>query len=285
MQRVLATHDRRVEASAADVLPDRVDQQQVDVGEGDRRHPSQRVGQEVGLEIEDSLSHDGFEARRVLVAPLDECDAGEEVAALDHDRHRVVDHVHPAELEHRPVVERGAFELPEPDGRHLCEAALDGAGEHRVGLHSVHDDDVVGLCGGLRVEDREAELRVGERHHVHPRVDRTAAEVLGDAKRREEIGLPCAVPPPWLPIAGTMNGAAPSPLNVDCRLHRDGDVAIPLLPAVTATRRLPHPRPQVKRLQRLVNPPRYVFDLRAAHRLAGEEERRKISCDRRMVPP
>ena len=156
---------------------------------------------------------DGFDARRLLVAPLDECDAGEEVAVLDHDRHRVVDHVHPAELEHRPVVERGAFELPEPDRRHLCEAALYGAGEHRVGLHSVHDDDVVGLRGGLRVEDREPELRVSERHHVHPRVDRTAAEVLGDAKRREEIGLPLAVPPPWLPIAGTMNGAAPSPLK------------------------------------------------------------------------
>ena len=116
---------------------------------GMRGHPSQRVGQEVGLDVEDALSCDRFDARRLLVASLDERDAGEELAALDDDRQHVVDHVHPAELEHRPVVERGAFELPEPDRRHLREAALDGAGEHRVRLHSVHDDDVVGLAAAV----------------------------------------------------------------------------------------------------------------------------------------
>ena len=47
---------------------------------------------------------------------------------------------------------------------------------------------------------------------------------------------PSAVPPPWLPIAGTMNGRAPSPLRCSTIARVIAAMsAMPRLPAVTAT--------------------------------------------------
>ena len=169
--------------------------------------------------------------------PLDQRDAGEEVAALDHDRHRAVDHVHPAELEHRPVVERGAFELPEPDGRHLREAAL-RAGEHRgvftrftTTTWSAPAADF-GRGSGTRASSRRASPRPSA-----PIGQPQKSSVMPNDARRSVC--PCAVPPPWLPIAGTMNGAAPRPHVVDRRLHCDGDVRDARLPRSPRRDRLP----------------------------------------------
>ena len=61
-------------------------------------------------------------------------------------------------------------------------------------------------CGGELVHvDRHA-VDLAQLHDVHLRVDRAADEALGDAVAFEHLRWPSAVPPPWLPIAGKMNG-------------------------------------------------------------------------------
>ena len=58
-----------------------------------------------------------------------------------------------------------------------------------MGLHAIHDDDVIGL-GGVPIEvDGHAEIRCADLYDVHGRPDRTAHGLLVDAVSVQDGGL------------------------------------------------------------------------------------------------
>ena len=132
---------------------------------------------------------------------------------------------------------RRAGLLAEADDGHLRAPALDRALERRVRLDPVDGQDAVG-AGGVGVEV--------QRHAVGACGRRPRSPSSPGSRRRPTSSVmpssasiarwPSAVAPPWLPIAGTTNGSAPSsrspaivPRSSSTRPVR------PRLPAPTAT--------------------------------------------------
>ena len=82
------------------------------------------------------------------------------------------------------------------------------------GLTRSQTTHVIGLEGVPVEVDGKALGRLADDDRLHAGADRAAAELLGDAVRlRSPRRCPSAVPPPWLPMAGTMNGLARSALR------------------------------------------------------------------------
>ena len=153
----LAPDDVRVEAGAADVLADAVEQQQVDVAERQARHPATGVVEQRGLVVEPALGSEHGDPGGEVVAALDDGDAAQELRGLDGRGGGVVEERLPPVLDDGPVAGVGAVGLAQPEQQHLHEAALVATGEHRVGLDPVAHDDVVGGGGERVLQDRDAE--------------------------------------------------------------------------------------------------------------------------------
>ena len=101
---------------------------------------------------------------------------------------------------------RGSLALAEADRQHLEQAALVTPGKRGVRLDPVEEDDPVGVEGVLVKVDGQAEA-------VGPRVTVSISQRSGQPTELRSLRIrrawrwPSAVPPPWLPIAATMNGS------------------------------------------------------------------------------
>ena len=118
---------------------------------------------------------------------------------------------HPLQARQAELVDlRGPLALAQADRQHLEQAALVPAGERRVRLDPVEQDDPVGLRGRSRRSGSAGRRSwsPGPTVSISQRTGQPiAASVTPSSARRAR--WPSAVPPPWLPIAATTKGAKP----------------------------------------------------------------------------
>ena len=107
------------------------------------------------------------------------------------------------------MIDLGPVALAQPDQHHFHQAAFDLAGEVGVRLDPAANQHVVGL-EGMAVEVHRKPFGALRQTMTVSMLERIGqpSGLLGDAVRSSTCRCPSAVPPPWLPIAATMNGLA-----------------------------------------------------------------------------
>ena len=142
-------------------------------------------------------------------------------------------------------------------------------------LDAVADHHVIGLEGQAVEVDGKALGRAAHHDGFHARADRdsrpNASVMPYDSSSRR---CPSAVPPPWLPMAGTTNGSAPRPSRCSTIARVIAAMlAMPRLPAVTATLcpgRTLSAQVQPRKLR--LDLGRHVVDAGGVERLADAED-------------
>jgi hypothetical protein len=185
-----AANDVRVHARAADVLADLVEDEHVDLGKGQGRHPGAGLAQQLGLAGLDVLAVHHLDPGQAVAAVFHEPDAEDPRQLRQDDGRGLAQHGLVAMARRGAVALERALGLAEADRRHLQQPAAEGrAREVGVRLHAVDEDDRIGrerVAGG---PDAEAERRLAEVHRLDRRHDRRARGVLRDAQGFEHLDL------------------------------------------------------------------------------------------------
>ena len=157
-----AADDVGVHAGAGDVLAHRVDDEDVDAREGERRHQRARLGEERRFAIGNRLGRDRLDAGELVQAVLDDADRGDQLHVGQRHLGDRGQHGLEAEASGGAVARGRAFRSAEADGRHLQDAAAEArALEVGVRLDAVDQDHAVGGHRLFRDVDGRARRRAG----------------------------------------------------------------------------------------------------------------------------
>ena len=162
---VVASDDVRVHPEPADVLADRVEDEDVDRVEREAGHRVGRHREQLGLACRDQVGRDGLDVAEPRVAVLDERKAerdrgtGERVRGGGRDQ--LVE-----DRETLPMEGIGPLLLAQPDGDHLHQPALDRPREVRVDLHPVDRDDQVRSLERVAIDEHRDAGRTSPRSTV-----------------------------------------------------------------------------------------------------------------------
>ena len=190
---VLAADDVGVHPGAADVLSDRVDDQELDLREGQARQPLLGHGQELRLAREEVARRDRGDETGLVIGVLHERQASDHLAAPQDDVGDAANDLEKAEVEDRPMIDLRAFVLAEAD-QHLVKPRFHGADEAGVRLHAADDQDVVALEGVLVEVNRNTLGGRVEHDGLHRGADLGAGEGFCNAVALDDAPLPLRGP-------------------------------------------------------------------------------------------
>ena len=232
----LAADDVGVQARAADLLADPVDEQYVDAVERELGHPLPGQHRQLLLAAEEVFRSDGLDQGGLVPGILDDRHARQDVAAAEHLAGGAADDLAEAIVLDRAMVDRRPRALPQADQEHLRQPALHVADEAGVRLDAVDDHDVIGLEGVTVEVDRKPLRSLADNHRLHAGTDRAAEERLGDPIRMEDGFLAFGGSSPVTPHRRDDKGRGPqAPEMLDNRRRIAAMLAMPRLPAVMAT--------------------------------------------------
>src|SRR5919112_1023883 len=186
--RRVAARDVGIGAVTGDVLPDLVDDQHVDLVEGQTRQVALRFFEERRFGRLQLPGGDRDYLAWLFFCVLDGGEAEGDLAALDGDAGRLRDSL-------VDVLPAGGVDgvrpplLAQPDGEHLRRPALDGSPERGVGLDPVDHDHRVGLVSVTVHVYGYASGRLPDSHALHRRPNGTADLFLADAEVLENPRL------------------------------------------------------------------------------------------------
>ena len=115
----LAPHHVGVQAGAADVLADLVDQKDIDVPKRQPGHPLLGQYEQLLFPALELLRRDGLDQGRLVVGVLDDRQPGPDPTVPDHLLRHAADDLVEAMIQDRPMVDRGPLALAQADEHHL----------------------------------------------------------------------------------------------------------------------------------------------------------------------
>ena len=185
----LSPHHVRIEARAADVLAEPVDQQHVDARKRQPRQPMPGQHEQFFLAGLELLGPDGLDPGRLVVSVLDDGQPGQDVAASHYFGGHAANDPVEAEVADRAVIDRCPRAVAQADQQHFHQAAFDRADERGVRLDAIADQNMVGLEGQAVEMDRETLRRPADNHRFHVRADRATDGSFGNAVGLDEPPL------------------------------------------------------------------------------------------------
>ncbi len=135
------------------------------------------------------VHRNGVDLRRIVVGILQNREAAQNLARLQHLPAHADHHVFQAQAIGVGMVALRSGEFSEPDRHHLEQSALDPAREIGVPLDAAHQHDAVGIVRHLVHEGFDAVRRLAERHHFQLADERAAHAGFGDPIARQHLSL------------------------------------------------------------------------------------------------
>lgn len=184
-----AADDIWIEAGAADVFADAIDDEEIDFLKGEAGHEFAGAFQERALAGFDFAGGNDFEGGSLVILIFEDGDAAEHWGFREGDAGHVADDAFMAEAAGGAVHRFGADFFAETDDGHFDKAAAEGAEEIGVGFDAVDEDDVVGLEGGDACEHAGAAFGDADLSDFHRGADGRGHGGFGDAVGGEDFGL------------------------------------------------------------------------------------------------
>jgi hypothetical protein len=122
------------------------------------------------------------------------------------------------------------------DRGHFQQAGSDADFVLRMSFDAAEDDDAISDCREFFEVRSRAGFGTAEFQCVHRSTNGRADGFLADAQSAQKLGLAATVLPPWLPIAGMINGLPPAERMASAMPETNSmKPPMPRLPAVMAT--------------------------------------------------
>lgn len=181
--------DIRVEAGAAHIFADIIDNQEVNFLEGQAGHQSPRLFQKRRFARFDLSSGDELDGGGFVALVFQDRDAAKDGRIAQHNAGKVTNDAFMAKAGGGDMHGSGAFLFTEADDGHFDQAASDGPVEIGMGFDAIDENDVIGAKGFNAAVDWSAALALADLADFHRGADFSVHGGFGHAVGGEQFCL------------------------------------------------------------------------------------------------